>query len=150
MASPGPPTGGAGGGGGNPFAHATPPGGIPNTTDTILASIFIPLFFAVGLYFHFRLFKAYNQKFIWSILCFGFCMARIAALSLRLATVKHPTNKSLNIAAQVFIAAGVVLLFFVNLQMARRFFGQLHPQHAIWVKRVVNTACILVIPVLAM
>ncbi|KAG8754592.1 hypothetical protein FRC14_004928 [Serendipita sp. 396] len=150
MASPGPPTGGAGGGGGNPFAHATPPGGIPNTTDTILASIFIPLFFAVGLYFHFRLFKAYNQKFIWSILCFGFCMARIAALSLRLATVKHPTNKSLNIAAQVFIAAGVVLLFFVNLQMARRFFGQLHPQHAIWVKRVVNTACILVLPVLAM
>ncbi|KAG8756268.1 hypothetical protein FRC14_003209 [Serendipita sp. 396] len=128
MASPGPPTGGAGGGGGNPFAHATPPGGIPNTTDTILASIFIPLFFAVGLYFHFRLFKAYNQ----------------------FSRPIHPTNKSLNIAAQVFIAAGVVLLFFVNLQMARRFFGQLHPQHAIWVKRVVNTACILVIPVLAM
>ncbi|KAG8832165.1 hypothetical protein FRC17_001872 [Serendipita sp. 399] len=77
-------------------------------------------------------------------------MARVLALSLRLATVKHLTNRSLNIAAQVFIAAGVVLLFFVNLQMSRRFFGQLRPQHAIWVKRVVNIACGLVIPVLVM
>lgn len=65
-----------------------PPGGIPNNTDTILSGIFIGLFFLSGIYFHFRLFYAYGRKFIWSILCFGFCMARIAALAFRIVVVK--------------------------------------------------------------
>ncbi|CAG7851185.1 SubName: Full=Uncharacterized protein {ECO:0000313/EMBL:CCA75519.1} [Serendipita indica DSM 11827] len=134
-----------------PAAHMmVPPGGIPNNTDLILSAVFIPLFLGIGLYFHFRIFHAYGKKFIWSILCFGFCMARIAALSLRIAVVKHVTDKTLNIIAQVFIAAGVVLLFFVNLQMSRRFFGQIHPHHASWVRIFVNFFAVLIIPVLAM
>jgi hypothetical protein len=68
--------------------HSTPPGGIPDNTDLVLCSIFIAMFFSVGLYFHYRLFHAYNRKFIWSILCFGFCMARIAALAWRIVVVK--------------------------------------------------------------
>ncbi|PVG00643.1 hypothetical protein CPB86DRAFT_782478 [Serendipita vermifera] len=132
-----------------PFV-GTPAGGIPNNTDIILSSIFIALFLFVGIYFHLRIFHAYKKKFIWSILCFGFCMARIAALSFRIVTAKHPRDKTLNIIAQVFIAAGVVLLFFVNLQMARRFWGQLHPQHARPVKIFINSFAALIIPVLAM
>lgn len=85
MASPGAQTGAPQATG--PF-RGTPAGGIPDNTDIILSSIFIPLFFATGLYFHFRLFHAYKKKFIWSILCFGFCMARIAALTFRIVTVK--------------------------------------------------------------
>jgi hypothetical protein len=68
--------------------HATPPGGIPDNTDIILSSIFILMFLLVGIYFHFRVFHAYKRKFIWSILCFGFCMARVAALAFRIVVVK--------------------------------------------------------------
>ena len=70
-----------------PFT-GVPPGGIPDNTDTILSGIFIALFFSVGVYFHYRCFHAYRRKFIWSILCFGFCMARIVALAFRIVTVK--------------------------------------------------------------
>jgi hypothetical protein len=70
-----------------PFS-GVPPGGLPNKTDTILSGIFIPLFFLTGIYFHYRIYHAYSRKFIWSILCFGFCMARIAALAFRIVVVK--------------------------------------------------------------
>ena len=70
-----------------PFS-GVPPGGFPSQTDTILSGIFIPLFVAIGAYFHYRIYHAYNRKFIWSILCFGFCMARVTALIFRILVVK--------------------------------------------------------------
>lgn len=65
-----------------------PAGGIPDNTDVVLCGIFIALFFSIGLYFHFRIFRAYGKKFVWSGLCFSYSMARIAALSLRIGVVK--------------------------------------------------------------
>jgi len=69
-----------------------PAGGIPDNTDLILGGIFIASFSGIGLYFHFRIFQAYGRKFIWSGLCFSYCIARVVALALRIAVVKasHP------------------------------------------------------------
>jgi hypothetical protein len=87
MATPGAQTG-SGSPQGSSIVNTTPPGGIPDNTDLILSGIFIAMFFSVGIYFHYRLFYAYDRKFIWSGLCFGFCMARIAALACRIVVVK--------------------------------------------------------------
>ena len=59
--------------------------------------------------FH-SLFHAYGRKFLYSILCFGFCMARCAALAVRIAITQHQTNTALNIIGQILLAAGVLLL----------------------------------------
>ena len=58
---------------------------------------------------------------------FGFCMARIVTCSLRLAWSTHLTNISLAIAAQIFVSAGVLLLFVVNLIFAQRILRASHP-----------------------
>ncbi|CAG8730025.1 10291_t:CDS:2, partial [Acaulospora colombiana] len=63
--------------------------------------------------------------------------------------VQKPTNTALGIVAQIMIAAGVALLFVVNLQMSRRFYGQLHPHHAVPVQRFITGCIIAVVPVLA-
>ncbi|KAK5654625.1 hypothetical protein OQA88_6946 [Cercophora sp. LCS_1] len=61
-----------------------------------------------------------SHKFIFSVLLFGFSMARITALSMRMAWASHPTNVNVAIAAGVMTAAGVLLLFLVNLMFAQR------------------------------
>ena len=58
---------------------------------------------------------------------FGFCMARIATCVMRIVWATRPKNISIAIAAQTFVAAGVVLLFVVNLIFAQRIIRALHP-----------------------
>jgi hypothetical protein len=55
-------------------------------------------------------------------------MSRIVATVLRIASVSLPTNISLAIAAQIFVAAGVVLIFVMNLLWAQRIVRALHPR----------------------
>jgi hypothetical protein len=74
-----------------------------------------------------------GQKFIMSGMLFGFCMARIVALSLRLALSTHLQNISLAIAAQIFVALGVILLFVINLIFTQRIIRASHP-HIGWHK----------------
>jgi hypothetical protein len=58
----------------------------------------------------------------------GFCMARIVTLSLRISWAYFPHNVKLAIAAQVFVAAGVVIIFIVNLVFAQRMIRASHPR----------------------
>jgi hypothetical protein len=62
-----------------------------------------------------------------SVLLFGFCMARIAALVMRIVWASRLTNVRIAIAANIFTAAGVVLLFIVNLIFAQRLVRAYHP-----------------------
>ena len=66
-----------------------------------------------------------------SAMLFGFCMARIASCVLRIAWATRPTNIRLAIAAQIFVAAGVVLIFVINLIFAQRIIRAAHP-HGGW------------------
>lgn len=58
---------------------------------------------------------------------FGFCMARITSCVLRIVWATRPTNIRLAIAAQIFVAAGVVLIFVINLIFAQRITRAAHP-----------------------
>ena len=68
-----------------------------------------------------------GHKFIMSGMLFGFCMARIMSCILRIVWATRPTNIRIAIAAQIFVAAGVVLIFVINLIFAQRITRAAHP-----------------------
>ncbi|KKK12624.1 hypothetical protein P175DRAFT_0505729 [Aspergillus ochraceoroseus IBT 24754] len=97
--------------------------------DVPIDAVFIGLF-VVGAASHMTLFRLNlrrGHKFIPSAATFGFCMTRITANALRIAWAYHPSNVPLSIAAQIFVAAGVVILFILNLLYAQRILRALHP-----------------------
>jgi hypothetical protein len=63
----------------------------------------------------------------------GFCMARITTVTMRVVWASYPHNVSVAIAAQVLVAAGVLLLFIINLIFAQRIVRASHP-HWAWAK----------------
>ncbi|KAJ8098657.1 hypothetical protein POJ06DRAFT_257633 [Lipomyces tetrasporus] len=73
---------------------------------------------------------ARGHKFIPSGAMFGLCMARIITFSMRLAYTTHPTNINISIAANIFLAAGVVILFILNILFSQRVFTSRHPSLA--------------------
>ncbi|KAK5050933.1 hypothetical protein LTR84_003492 [Exophiala bonariae] len=68
-----------------------------------------------------------------SVLLFGFCMARITTCILRIAWATRQTNARLAIAAGIFINAGILILYILNLFFAHRILKAKKPQHA-WLK----------------
>ncbi|CAZ85719.1 unnamed protein product [Tuber melanosporum] len=105
-------------------------GGRPNKSiDIPISSVFIAIFLILGVA-HMRLFKINRSRghlFVFSAVTFGFCMSRIVTFSMRIAWAAHPRNLQVAIAASVFIAAGVVLLFVVNLNFTQRLLRAYHP-----------------------
>ncbi|QVM07970.1 hypothetical protein D8B26_002667 [Coccidioides posadasii str. Silveira] len=106
-------------------------GGVPTVSvDVPISAVFIAIFI-VGAVGHMRLFKlnlSRGHKFIPSAVTFGFCMARIVANILRIAWATRQTNVRLGIAANVFVAAGVLLLFILNLLYCQRLLRASHPR----------------------
>jgi hypothetical protein len=111
-------------------------GGSPTTTlDDPITSIFLVLFI-IGAAIHMTILQVNQRrgkKFIMSGMLFGFCMARTVACTMRLVWSTHPHNISVAIAAQIFVSAGVLLLFIVNLIFAQRILRASHP-HWAWAK----------------
>ena len=105
-------------------------GGRPTVPlDVPICAVFLALFIT-GAACHMTLFRrnlARGHKFIPSAATFGFCMSRCIANILRIAWACHPTNISLAIAASIFVAAGVVILFILNLLYAQRMFRAVYP-----------------------
>ncbi|KAI9794354.1 MAG: hypothetical protein M1816_005423 [Peltula sp. TS41687] len=117
-----------------PYAPTTASlGGLPNIlTDIPITTIFLFLFL-LGAITHmtiFQLNKRRGHKFLLSGMLFGFCMARQATCALRIAWACHPTHVPLAIAANIFVSAGVVLLFIINLIFAQRILRAAHPRSA--------------------
>jgi hypothetical protein len=54
--------------------------------------------------------RAQGRMFMPSVLCFGFCMARLVTFTMRIVWAVEPTNPNVAIVSNVFIAAGVILL----------------------------------------
>lgn len=98
--------------------------------DIPICAVFLALFI-VGAVGHMTLFQLNNRrghKFLPSAVTFGFCMSRIVANCLRIAWACYPHNIRVAIASQIFIAAGVLLLFIINLLFAQRILGAFHPR----------------------
>ncbi|KAH6718076.1 hypothetical protein BKA61DRAFT_297243 [Leptodontidium sp. MPI-SDFR-AT-0119] len=111
-------------------------GGVPTKTlDVPITSVFLFLF-VLGAAAHMTILQVNmkrGHKFIISALLFGFCMARITACTMRLVFNSYPRNVSIMIAAQVFLAGGVLLLFIINLIFTQRVIRATHPKWA-WSK----------------
>ncbi|MCJ1307202.1 hypothetical protein MMC25_000848 [Agyrium rufum] len=114
-----------------PYAPTTAAlGGLPtNGLDTIVCAVFLVLFACAAacnmtiLQINLRR----GHKFLMSGMAFGFCMARITSCVMRIVWANYPFSVKIAIAAQVFVAAGVVLLFIINLIFAQRLVRALHP-----------------------
>ncbi|KAK9358339.1 hypothetical protein V1504DRAFT_461498 [Lipomyces starkeyi] len=78
----------------------------------------------------FRRNRARGHKFIPSGAMFGLCMARIVTFSMRVAYTTHLSNVNISIASSIFIAAGVVILFVLNILFSQRVFTAQHPSRA--------------------
>ncbi|KAK3291501.1 uncharacterized protein B0H64DRAFT_469243 [Chaetomium fimeti] len=108
-------------------------GGIPTTLPDIpIAAVFLALF-ACSAATHLTIFlrnkrRGPSHRFLFSFLLFIFSTLRVIALSLRIAWSQAPRNASLALAAAVFTAAGVMILFVVNLVLGRRVVRALHPK----------------------
>lgn len=106
-------------------------GGFPTTTvDIPICAVFLALF-AGGAVTHMTLFRrnlSRKHKFIPSAVTFGFCMSRVAANSVRIAWATQIRNSGLAIASQILVAAGVVLLFILNLLFVQRILRAVYPR----------------------
>jgi hypothetical protein len=105
-------------------------GGRPDRNlDIPVCAVFLVLFVSMAATHMtiFQLNRRRGHKFLFSMLLFGFCMARIVALSTRIAWAANPTSLNIAIAAGIFTQAGVLLLFVVNLLFSQRMLRAYHP-----------------------
>ncbi|KAK4222170.1 hypothetical protein QBC38DRAFT_490514 [Podospora fimiseda] len=113
-------------------------GGIPtNSVDTPISAVLL-VFFIASAATHMTIFqknRRRDHKFLFSALLFGFSMARIVALTMRIVWANRQTNTNIALAAGIFVAAGVLLLFVVNLIFAQRIVRSYHPNFG-WNKTV--------------
>jgi hypothetical protein len=111
-------------------------GGLPSTSlDAPITAVFLFLF-VLGAITHMTILQVNlrrGKKFIISGMIFGFCMARITAATLRLVWSTHHQSVPIAIAANIFMAAGVILLFVINLIFTQRVLRATHPQWT-WTK----------------
>lgn len=105
-------------------------GGLPTVgVDVPLCAVFLVLYI-IGAVSHMTILQVNlrrGHKFIISGMLFGFCMSRLVTMILRIVWATRPTNLKLGIAANVFVYAGVILLFVVNLIFAQRIVRAWHP-----------------------
>jgi hypothetical protein len=98
-------------------------GGRPTVdVDVPVCAVFLALFLSFGIS-HMVIFRrnlARGHKFIPSAVTFGFCMSRVVANIMRIAWACRPNNVRIAIAAQIFVAAGILLLFILNLLYSQR------------------------------
>lgn len=122
-------------------------GGKPEiAVDVPITAVFLGLFI-IGAAAHMTIFqinRKRSHKFLMSALLFGkffylytmsntdqypgFCMARIVTCIMRIAWVTHAANISLGLAAQIFVAVGVIIIYVINLIFAQRMIRASHPR----------------------
>lgn len=109
-------------------------GGIPKKgVDIPITAVFLFLFLtgAISHMAIFKLNKKRGHKFFFNFFLFAFCMSRVVTCILRIASTSLPRNLQLAIAAQIFVAAGVLIIFIINLLWSQRVVRSLHP-HIGW------------------
>lgn len=117
---------------GGPYPSTTAGlGGVPTVgLDVPICAVFMFLYvcFAATNMTIFQLNRRKGHKFIPSALLFGFCMARIVTLILRIVWATRQHNVRLVIAAQVFLNAGILIVYILNLILAQRILRAMQPR----------------------
>ncbi|KAL7269640.1 hypothetical protein RUND412_007675 [Rhizina undulata] len=106
-------------------------GGVPDkTTDVAVSAVFVAIFLALGAV-HMAIFQKNRSRghlFVFSAAIFGFCMSRIVTFAMQIAWAENLSNTRIAIAANIFISAGVIILYVVNLNFAQRIVRAFHPR----------------------
>lgn len=76
----------------------------------------------------FQLNRKRGHKFLFNALLFGFSMARILTCALRIGVATHPSNISLSIAANIFLSAGILLVYIIDLILVQRILRARQPE----------------------
>ena len=105
-------------------------GGLPTVgVDVPICAVFLVLFI-IGAASHMTILQVNEKRghrFLISGMTFGFCMSRIVTMIMRIVWANYPRNARVAIASNIFVAAGVVLLFIINLLFAQRIVRASHP-----------------------
>ncbi|KAK6612852.1 hypothetical protein H4I95_01196 [Botrytis cinerea] len=97
--------------------------------DTPVTTIFMLLFLLSSI-IHMSLLQINfrrGQKFLMSGMAFGFSFSRVITCALRIIWASYPSNIRLALAAQVFVAAGTILLYLINIIFMSRLLRAHHP-----------------------
>jgi hypothetical protein len=117
---------------GGPYPSTTAGlGGLPsNDIDTPICAVFLILYicFAVVNMTILQKNNRRNHKFLLSGMLFGFCMARITTLTLRIVWANRQHNVRLAIAANIFVNAGILLIYIINVILSQRILRAKQPQ----------------------
>ncbi|EGP89681.1 unnamed protein product [Zymoseptoria tritici ST99CH_3D7] len=106
-------------------------GGVPTLETDVPICALLLLFYAgaaIGHNVTYQLNRKKGHKFIPSIVLFGFCMSRILTCALRMGWALHPDNVSLIIAANVFVQAGILIVWVVNIIFTQRIIRAVRPK----------------------
>ncbi|KAE8167462.1 hypothetical protein BDV40DRAFT_312728 [Aspergillus tamarii] len=118
-----------------PYASTTAGmGGLPTIIpDVPICSVFLVLYisFAATNMTILQKNRRRTHKFLMSGMLFGFCMARITTLVLRIVWANRQRNVRLAIAANIFVNAGVLLVYIINFILAQRILRSKQP-HIGW------------------
>lgn len=106
-------------------------GGLPTPgVDIPVVSVFICLYL-IGAVFNMTFLQRNlkrGHKFLISGALFGFCMARTATCVLRIAWATRQHNVRLAMAASIFVNAGILIVYVVNIIFAQRILRAKQPQ----------------------
>ena len=105
-------------------------GGLPTVSIDVPASaVLLAIYasFAVANMYIFQTNRRRGHKFLPSALMFGFCMARILTLVLRISWACYPRSVSTAIAANILVNAGILIVYILNLLFASRILRALQP-----------------------
>ena len=105
-------------------------GARPNTNIDIPVSAVLFVVFVILAILHMWIFKRNRRgtRVIFSGMAFSFCQSRALTFVLRILSAKFPSNVSLTIVASIFLSAGVVFLYALNLNYTQRIVRGYHPR----------------------
>lgn len=131
-------------------------GGIPSTVPDVPVCAVLILAYLVGAAGNATLFIRYGRRLKWQMMLFGYCMSRVVTLVLRIAWSQHQHNNNLAIASLVFLNAGVLIIFLLNLQMCKMSIFRTHyvyftnnPAKKDFIKKIFAGTSLLLLPFLA-
>ncbi|KAI0173225.1 hypothetical protein GGR52DRAFT_377521 [Hypoxylon sp. FL1284] len=117
---------------GPPYAPRTAGlGGLPAVIpDVPICAVLLAIYvsFAATNMTIYQLNNRKGHKFIPSVALFGFCMARVTTLVLRIAWATRQTNIRLSIAANILVNAGILAVYILNLIFAQRILRAKQPR----------------------
>ena len=119
-------------------------GGRPTVREDIPVSAVLLLLYVVGAVSNQSMFQMNRRKahrFYMSWAMFGFCMARVATMVLRIAWTTRPNNARLAIAAGIFTNIGVLVIYIILLLLVMRVFRATHPKLG-WNKHLGKTVLV--------